>query len=511
MAETDSRILLDSVTLLPLLLGGLGADKRILLVGVHEADFVGNIPEINARVSTLDFADLTAGDTAAIGRFDTILVAKAPPPTRALVNLVSNFLVSDGCLVWVSERRQMTLRFLASNFWSTRAFHRRFSEIDAIAVFPSHERPREYFTLGASLASLMIGRFRPKLRSLLSLLLKKQSVMFVLRQPETKSILHSAVTALRMNTGSHLGVRRVVVSSTGMLIVCLRGHGQDYFVRFPLGRAASERARNNHDICKILETRPHGVRVPNPVQISSEPSLWVAETAIDGYPMEPKRMDDDHIANQFDRCLNAVSHIHLQFGQTYRCTETLFNETIQRKSDVIAAWLVEPSHIEKLNALTDFLRSQLIDKNLLVTLCHGDFKLENCTVARDGGIGIIDWDLGQERELAIVDISSAYCQVLRKKAGWSLPDVLTKIESVQTLERSLESYYEKTSADFIGYEVLRVVYWMDRVYKQLNFNDHVDNDWIYSNVMAVVSGSAATSMDQAATAVSPLNDLVEHV
>jgi aminoglycoside phosphotransferase (APT) family kinase protein len=111
------------------------------------------------------------------------------------------------------------------------------------------------------------------------------------------------------------------------------------------------------------------------------------------------------------------------------------------------------------------LRDALLGRRVLVTLCHGDFKLGNCL--REGGrvTGIVDWDTFSEDDLALVDAGNAVGKL--KQGGLELWRAAL-VEPDEAAARACADWFRATGTDSVPPRDLLLFWWLDRSSKHIS-------------------------------------------
>lgn len=286
-------------------------------------------------------------------------------------------------------------------------------------------------------------------------------------------------------------IRKIYISTTNVLLIQAGDEFNNYFIRFPFTKDSIERVKNQQELTALLHRQ--GIRfIPRPVELKKElPVPCYIEAGMPGRSVEKEFAEGsvENAQSYFQKAQEKVWEIHRQFGRVLLMQDAEFQKYVQPKLDAVANRLeAHQSAREGLKRIGEFLREEFAEKRMLATLVHGDFKIGNCLFDGNGNIsGIIDWDMGSRDDLALIDVASLLGRSLRQRQRLSLPDLILRCETIRNeFHPVYRQYFEATETTPVPTFTTLLFYWLDRVYKQINFDAGVKESWIRSNVYPIL-------------------------
>ncbi len=286
-------------------------------------------------------------------------------------------------------------------------------------------------------------------------------------------------------------LRQVYISTTGVLLLRVSDGQKTCFIRFPLTEHSLQRVQNQASLTNFLHHQGAAL-TPRPVKLDPEPALPAyVEEGIFGKSMEKAFAEGNREAalELYRKTQEAIRQIHQQFGRVIVLREGEFNAYIQPKLAAIESKL--PAHPQTrvaMQRIAKFLFAELRDKQMLAGLAHGDFKIGNCLFDARGNVaGIIDWDMGSRDELALLDIASLLGRSIRQRHRLSLPGLLTSAgRAGEEFFPLCRDYFAATGTSPVNPFTTLLLYWLDRSYKQIAFDDQTDPRWLTANVYPLI-------------------------
>jgi hypothetical protein len=313
-------------------------------------------------------------------------------------------------------------------------------------VQPGDEIPLEYGSpMRRALKRAGLFYFQPRHRAL------------ILAPPDPLSIVGEALREVRGAPGR---VRRVYVSDMDVMVVAADG----VYLRFPFSEDALARITRSHDIETRLRER--GIALaPEPLAFRKRGICpYAAEGALRGAPAE------DGLA----AALEAMRPVHEAFGRRVTLDEAEFASRVGERLRTVERATGRP-----VGAVERRLRDALLGRRVLVTLCHGDFKLGNCL--REGGrvTGIVDWDTFSEDDLALVDAGNAVGKL--KQGGLELWRAAL-VEPDEAAARACADWFRATGTDSVPPRDLLLFWWLDRSSKHILHRADPGAAWTMRNI-----------------------------
>ncbi len=462
----------EKMSLAPLLFGKQGQRARNLIVG--ESSITLQVLAAPLELGTVVVFESVRSipETLSEDKFNTILIEDALLATSdisKLANLLtptgSILLVSSGLVWWQLVRNVLNSGTVELGDAHTQNF----------VIFPSKHQPRTYLTLTFRALTKALRRGTLSLRAWLIVLFREQHILRVLN-PD--GCFGEVGRALKIHDGSLPTTDTLHISSTGIIVAKAKTENTATVVRIPLGASARRRTLNNYTMCQNLESITD-ISVPKAIPVTDQTQLSRGETAVGGGLV---LLTTNHLR----LALAEIAKIHKPFAKMTLCTPQVFQQVVGSKLQFIENQLASEFNAHHLDYLLKQLEEKLVNTRITVTLVHGDFKLENCLLTPDGGIGIVDWDMASENETSLIDIASIYCRAVRAHKGLSLPQVALDADGDDPYWPLVCEHLASVGEAQVEPGTLKSLYWLDRVYKQFSQNDLISRAWIDSNVGPVL-------------------------
>ncbi|MDG2278523.1 MAG: phosphotransferase [Pseudomonadales bacterium] len=462
----------EKMGLAPLLFGKQGQRARNLIVGESAITLQVLAAALELGTVVVFESVRSIPETLSEDKFNTILIEDALLATSDISKL-TNLLTPTGSILLVSS--SLVWLQLVRNVLNSGTVELGDAHTQNFVIFPSKHQPRTYLTLTFRALTKALRRGTLSLRAWLSVLFRKQHILRVLN-PD--GCFGEVGRALQIHDGSLPTADALHISSTGIIVATAKTENTATFVRIPLGASARRRIHNNYTICQNLESITD-LSVPNAIPVTDPTQLSRGETAVGGGPVPLT-------TNHFRLALAEIAKIHKPFGKMTLCTPDVFQQVVGSKLQFIENQLASEFNARQLDYLLKQLEEKLTNTRITVTLVHGDFKLENCLLMPDGGIGIIDWDMASDNEPSLIDIASIYCRAVRTHKGLSLPQVVLNADGDDPYWPLVCEHLDSVGEARVEPGTLKSLYWLDRVYKQFGQNDLISRAWIDSNVGPVL-------------------------
>jgi hypothetical protein len=250
--------------------------------------------------------------------------------------------------------------------------------------------------------------------------------------------------------GAPARVRRIYVSDLDTMVVAAEAGARGVYVRFPFGDDALARIARSHDVETRLRERGFTL-APEPLAFERDALCpFAAEGALDGAPPE----------EGLAAALEALRPVHEAFGRRVTLDEAGFAQHVGARLRTVERGTGRPAA-----AVERRLRDVLLGRRVLLTLCHGDFKLGNC-LREDGRItGIVDWDTVSEDDLALVDVGNALAKL---RQGTLETWRAALVEPDGEAARACGDWFRATETDPIPARELLLFWWLDRSSKHIS-------------------------------------------
>ncbi len=287
-------------------------------------------------------------------------------------------------------------------------------------------------------------------------------------------------------------IRQVYISTTNVLLLQAQSGEQQVFVRFPFTRLSLQRVQQQVALTSLLAAQ--GIpTVPRPLPLSRQSVPVFAEVGLPGRNMEKQFEGADTATARrlFSAALDHIREIHQKFGQVVTLNPQLFETHCQQRLEAIAGRVAAvPAGLAR---IANYLRETLIGKQILLSVCHGDFKIGNCLFDPEGRLsGLIDWDMGEREAPALIDVVSLLAKSLRQRHGISLGELPLRASDLPPeFDEIYRQYFQQTGTSEVPVLPAILFYWLDRVYKQVTFDPHLKTQWITRNVSPVLENMDA--------------------
>ena len=290
-------------------------------------------------------------------------------------------------------------------------------------------------------------------------------------------------------------LRWLLVSTTGVLIACVRLKNWGYILRFPLTKESVLRLEQQYKILKLLED--HGIDyVPRPLALNNkERNLRVfieQKIELENNLSLGLKNKKKVILTAYGQIYPFIEKIQMEFGVRQTINENIYMNFIASKLELIRSRLVKNLiDAKQVSNINKVLKSYLYDKSAYITLSHGDLKVPNTIYDNKGNVkGIIDWDMAEEKELNIFDISSLLGNTVRLLIypKYPLYRFMLQIDEIpKQLLKRYEQYFLNTNTSWIDPNVALFLYWIDRTHKMLKYKNDLDVVWLTKNVIPVLN------------------------
>jgi len=240
-------------------------------------------------------------------------------------------------------------------------------------------------------------------------------------------------------------------------------------VRFPLSERALARVARSHRLQTLL--RQKGITLaPEPLALR-EGGLcpYHAESAVSGHGAAAPHL--------LGAALGAIRSVHEAFGRVVKMEDAMFESYVEKRLRT-----VEAAAGRSLGEVGPRLREALLGRRVLATLCHGDYKLGNCLFEGDRVSGIVDWDMGSEEDLALVDVGNLFGRVLQDAGDRDLWEAALA-DPGDLFGEAYKAWFEATRTDPLTPRATLLLWWLDRAYKQARFGTDPDRKWTRRHVL----------------------------
>ena len=282
-------------------------------------------------------------------------------------------------------------------------------------------------------------------------------------------------------------IRQWYISTSNVFLLSTEVAGQECFVRIPFTGEARGRFANQNAIITLLHEQ-HIEVAPRPYPMEIENTAIYAESGMPGENIDSRfgKMDLDVARRYVAAAIKKIALIHLHFGEFTTYSTAVFEAHIQPRLDIVVEKL--PAYREAITEAGRYLHRELSSKRVLLTLCHGDLKIGNCLFDREGNAsGLIDWDMGERKAPALIDAASLLGRSLRQRHRFSLHELVMHASRLEPdFAEEMEYYFRETHTDPLDIKAVLLLYWLDRVYKQIAFDTHLKKSWLSRNAVSVL-------------------------
>jgi hypothetical protein len=274
------------------------------------------------------------------------------------------------------------------------------------------------------------------------------------------------------NAGRHsilrTNVRSVYVSPTESLVVRADTQYGTVYARFPFSKRALERVGNASQLQEWVRSTGNTLP-PEPIGIDVNGHVpYAVEAACRGRAWNKRDK-----ARALLKALRAITDIHLRCASSapQKLDVELFGRMIEPRIAAVETTL----GAGRMEAVRHRLMEGLIGKNVLLSICHGDFKLENCLFEHGEISGIVDWDMGSREDLSVIDIGHLHARLLRKQS------LALMAEQTECFAGGYAEYFQETRASFIEPRDLLLLWHVDQVAKEVQYGN-ASARWIKKHV-----------------------------
>lgn len=490
------------MVLLPyLVLGRSAPGSRVLVLSREEPPVSFQERFLDLRIDVMPPEDArlpgptTTGSVSDRRHYDLVIAVSADDDEAAHVaESAASLLAPGGTMIVMRRDLRWTIPLLWARFSGN--WLAGFPSRQRFVVHPSLDRPRRLFELSPRALFTMLFSTSDQ-KDLLSILARRQQTIDVLSGSLLGSplqvALRRAAPASVPDAALGRSIRSVHLSTTGVAIVRAKWSSEDVHIRIPLSSAAAERVANNHAMCTTLHAVWPGF-VPRPIAFSGEGIRFAVESTVPGAPIPFEGLTEGRARVYLSSVMVSIRDLHLRFGRRTALLRDDFDRYISARCALLSQRL-EGANRHALQRITEAIGAQLLGRQVLITLCHGDLKIENCLFSgAPGRVGIIDWDLATTDDLALVDIASLFGRGLRERRGHSFEDLVFKPDTIpSTFQKLIAEYFRSSGCDPVSPATLMLIYWLDRVYKQFRYNERVSKQWVAENVVPVLTRYSSDS------------------
>lgn len=285
-------------------------------------------------------------------------------------------------------------------------------------------------------------------------------------------------------------IKQFYISTTNVLTIQVSKSGKAFFIRFPYTNASHQRMQNQLKLTNFLRKSDISW-VPNPIrEVDGGAYPVFVEEGLPGRNIEREfsEMNPEEAKFYYEKVQETMMKLHLRFGHILEMDSVEFDRHIGMRLDAISGKLDNADYEKPIGRIREYFQDELLGKNLFASICHGDLKIGNCLFDEDAQItGIIDWDMGEEEGLTLVDVCSLLARSIRQRKRLSLAELVLELNTIPGDFLPLYHYYfEQTKTTLIPLFTALLFYWTDRVYKQITFDPHIREEWIQRNVVPVL-------------------------
>lgn len=142
--------------------------------------------------------------------------------------------------------------------------------------------------------------------------------------------------------------------------------------------------------------------------VDSRHMLWLIEDLIQGRPAT--NADEEILLSAL--CPNLAAYYEAGWSETKRVAETPIGEAIRRRSESS----VTSDGVDEVQEMLD----GFLDKYVMMAIGHGDLRLHNIVMSREGQVYLIDWERSHSMPIVqdILDLACAFPRIERFWDDW---------------------------------------------------------------------------------------------
>lgn len=349
-------------------------------------------------------------------------------------------------------------------------------------VEPSLERPRHLVRPG--FASEIPAKHGSPLRRAL----KRGGLFYflprdralVLTRAGAGDLVRSLIAQALGDGVARSAVRRIYVSDNDVLAVTIAHRGATLYLRIPFSERALERLRRGHDLA--LRIRGLGFSLaPQPLVFNAGGlSPFHLESGLPGCPYAGGG-DEQATAS----ALAALLPIHTA-GTRVEMDTNLFERVVGSRLKRIGACIDDAGSLDNVGRR---LRQGLLGKTVLLSYCHGDFKLGNCLFDEKRRVsGIVDWDMGSVEDLTLLDLINLHGKLIQERTGATLAEAARDCGG-RVFGDAYRNYFRATATSPVEPPEALLLWWVDRVYMQYQYGSG-DGVWSRRHVQPLLRAFA---------------------
>ncbi|NOG46160.1 MAG: aminoglycoside phosphotransferase family protein [Calditrichaeota bacterium] len=454
-----------------------------------------------------------------VSKFDLVVIDLRKSFSKNILNYISDNILDSSTLVhleWSDSRNSIWYKFYR-NFFLSKNNGKNISNLKTSSDVPDTLKLKWLFYIVPGLHK-PVHFIRPNFQSNINTLTKsplknwlKKNGGFYLQKNQTVAIAQKEYDEKLINPIEELilaickeknicspdydtVIKRLIISGSQVLILDITIDGNGYFVRFPLGVSSLGRLKQQHSILKYLSDNNIKI-VPKPIILEKTvPFQYFIQEKIVGeknvrilYGKNNQGVD-----KLYDEAFKKISEIHSAFGENILIEKESFTTYVKPMFNLINERLTDYSETKPaIQKIEKYLFNTLQGKRLKTSVCHGDFKIENCIYNKDGELqGIIDWDMSEQKGLVLVDVASVFTNSIRLKYYQKLGLAKFMLNFTQVpgeLLKSYQDYCTESDMDMPDPMTLVVYYWIDRIWKLLLYRSFTDKAWLEANIFPVLN------------------------
>ncbi|RMD92650.1 MAG: hypothetical protein D6814_16620 [Calditrichaeota bacterium] len=288
------------------------------------------------------------------------------------------------------------------------------------------------------------------------------------------------------------------VSSSGkvLLFASYRGRGaaREVIIKLPLNEFSQYRLQLNHDILDYLAQSTQigdsrAAYFPRPLCSGSfERQPLFVEDILPGKSGDQLAISKKDRERIYHEIFSFWLSLQQSLARTYYLDAPAFNKMIHKPLDRLFALFHKMDAAGAVqDRIRDLLQQSFLEKQISLSLIHGDFSLKN--IILDASLltlqGIVDWDLAHKASFPILDLFHFFVRAQRgsyKKSPLEmLWRMIEKPEAHPEFHQFLKLYCEAFGIDRRSLPAYVILYWIQRISAHLGTMKVLDKKFMKRN------------------------------
>jgi hypothetical protein len=245
---------------------------------------------------------------------------------------------------------------------------------------------------------------------------------------------------------------------------------------------------NNQQMINLLHKRGDSM-IPIPEKYNPVNHYKFYEEKILDPDQEMIRVKESSLEDVLDyyrKVQKAILDIQKRDSKACKLEYQDFENLIANKISVIREQKFETAD-GTLDKISEYLKQELLDEQVLRSICHGNLKVENCVLDEERElIGIYGWEFASRHDLCFIDNISFLLNLLelRHEKSWEILLDENFSDAAEYLA-VYQEYFIASQSDVIPLFPAFLVFWIDRMYKYLTFDSEVNRNFISDHISKI--------------------------